>query len=59
MIAAAQAALAGGALPYTQALGLPALRARIGLTDDEVARWGEMAISMFVPTHDTDGGTDP
>ncbi|WP_200927110.1 aminotransferase class I/II-fold pyridoxal phosphate-dependent enzyme [Methylobacterium sp. Leaf87] len=29
VIAAAQAALAGGALPYTQALGLPALRARI------------------------------
>jgi aspartate/methionine/tyrosine aminotransferase len=29
VIAAAQAALASGALPYTQALGLPALRARI------------------------------
>ncbi|MCJ2083328.1 pyridoxal phosphate-dependent aminotransferase [Methylobacterium sp. J-090] len=29
VIAAAQGALAGGALPYTQALGLPALRARI------------------------------
>jgi len=29
VIAAAQSALAGGTLPYTQALGLPALRARI------------------------------
>jgi aspartate/methionine/tyrosine aminotransferase len=29
VVAAAQAALAGGTLPYTQALGLPALRARI------------------------------
>ncbi|GJD31389.1 Aspartate/prephenate aminotransferase [Methylobacterium adhaesivum] len=29
VVAAAQGALAGGTLPYTQALGLPALRARI------------------------------
>jgi trehalose/maltose hydrolase-like predicted phosphorylase len=31
-----------------------ALRARLGITDDEIARWSEMATSMFVPTH-----TDP
>jgi trehalose/maltose hydrolase-like predicted phosphorylase len=30
---------------------LEALRARIGLTDDEVARWGEMSHKMFVPFH--------
>lgn len=31
-----------------------ALRARIGLTDDEIARWAEMATTMFVPMHSTD-----
>ena len=35
-----------------------ALRARLGITDDELARWSEMATSMYVPTHtDDDGGT--
>ena len=30
---------------------LEALRARIGLTDDEVEKWGEMSRKMFVPFH--------
>ena len=30
---------------------LEALRARIGLTDDEVEKWGEMSHKMFVPFH--------
>src|SRR5690242_1021496 len=33
-----------------------ALRARLGLTDDEIARWSEMATSMVVPTHPDDEG---
>ena len=28
------------------------LRAKIGLTDDEIAKWGEMSRKMFVPFHD-------
>ena len=42
----AQAVL--GLLPESRREGL---RARIGLTDEEIARWGEMSRKMFVPFH--------
>ncbi|MHC1562696.1 glycoside hydrolase family 65 protein [Actinomycetospora sp. C-140] len=33
-----------------------ALRSRLGITDDEIARWSEMATSMDVPIHRDDSG---
>jgi trehalose/maltose hydrolase-like predicted phosphorylase len=33
-----------------------ALRSRLGITDDEIARWSEMCTSMTVPTHRDDDG---
>lgn len=32
------------------------LRSRLGITDDEIARWSEMCTSMTVPTHLDDDG---